>query len=277
MFKKKKFISAKKKKFIKSKPKVGFFQKKTFEITQSLELLAKINFRISWRTLQIVLLLLSVTGIVLGIGFRNILLSIILGIAFPMLFVEYLSLKKSDVESYIEKQVTQYAELIKNSFISTNSVMQSVKTITPRMSEPCRTIFQELITEVDVYNYSVEAALNNMCTKLESKSLFELTQQLILCQRDQRFISSLQTTTKFMADKREFLQMWEYKIKSMYQKLSFMVFLVNGMAISSFFMYRDIFVYFMNSKASKIVIPVFILMQLFAVIRASKKIKSMQF
>ena len=277
MLKKKKFVNAKKKKFIKSKPRVGFFQKKVFEITQSLELLAKINFRISWRTLKIILLLLSALGIVLGVGFRNVLLGVILGIAFPMLFIEYLSLKKSDIESYIEKQVTQYAELIKNSFISTNSVMQSIKTITPRMSEPSRTIFQELITEVEVYNYSVEFALNHMCAKLESNSLSELTQQLVLCQRDQRFISSLQTTTKFMADKREFLQMWEYKIKSMYQKLSFMVFLVNAMAVSAFFMYRDIFEYFLNSRASKIVIPIFILMQLIAVIRASKKIKNMQF
>lgn len=274
---KKKFVSIKKKKFIKVKPKANFLERKKEEISTTLELLAKINFNITMPMLQIVLGILAVMGILIGIIASNFMLGIIFMVTLPALFLEYLALKKVDVESYIEKQVVQYAELIKNSFISTRNVMTTIKNITPRMNQPCKRIFEEMIVEVDAYNISVENALQRMGNKLHSKALNELIEQLILCQRDQRFISSLQTATKFMADKREFLQRWEMKIKTMYEKLILIVIMVNVMAFASYFMYRDIFMVFIESKQAKIVIPLFFLAQVFSILLSTKKIKSVQF
>lgn len=276
LFKKKK-LSEKRKTFIKAKPKRNPVQKLYTQLIESFELLSKVNYRLSIKEFYYILLLLAFLGIAIGVLLKNYLLSLVFFISFPLFEVQYIVLKRKEVESYIERQVISYAELIKNSLLTSNSVLVSIKDITPRMQEPLKTLFNELISEVDIYNYSTGQALFRMNQKLQSASLKEITEQLILCDRDIRYITSFQTTTAFLNDKKEFMQLWDYRVRDISQKLFTLVLLLNILVSLSYFAFPDMVRTFLENPISKVIVSLFILIQVLVVFLVLDRIKNVQF
>lgn len=276
LFKKKK-LSEKRKAFIKAKPKRNPIQNVYTQLIESFELLSKVNYRLSIKEFYYILLLLAFLGIAIGVLLKNYLLSLVFLISFPLLGVQYIVLKRKEVESYIERQVISYAELIKNSLLTSNSVLVSIKDITPRMQEPLKTLFNELISEVDIYNYSTGQALFRMNQKLQSASLKEITEQLILCDRDIRYITSFQTTTAFLNDKKEFMQLWDYRVRDISQKLFTLVLLLNILVSLSYFAFPDMVRTFLENPISKVIVSLFILIQVLVVFLVLDRIKNVQF
>lgn len=277
LFKKKKQISKKRKQFVKVTPKKNGIQKQYQELKESFELLAKINYKITLKEFRYILILCAVIGFLLGILLHNIFLSIIFTGAFPLMAIQMIILKRKEIEYMIERQIIGYAELIKNSLLTTPSVLHSIEDITPRMQAPTQKIFEEMIQEVEIYNYPTKEALIRMQSKLKSTSLKELVEQLSLCDRDSRYITSLQTTVAFLNDKKEFLQLWDYRVKDITQKLYTLVFLLNVLVGMSYFTFPDMVKAFLLSPVSKIIIAIFILVQIIVIFSVLHKIRSIQF
>ena len=277
LFKKKKQISKKRKQFVKVAPKKNKLQKQYQELKESFELLAKINYKITLKEFRYILILCAIIGFFLGILFKNIFLSIVFTGALPLMAVQLIVLKRKEIEYMIERQIISYAELIKNSLLTNPSVLHSIKDITPRMQAPTQKIFEEMLREVEIYNYPTKEALMRMGAKLKSVSLKELVEQLALCDRDSRYITSLQTTVAFLNDKKEFLQLWDYRVKDITQKLYTLVFLLNMLVGMSYFTFPDMVKAFLLSPASKIIIAIFTLIQIIVVFSVLKKIRSVQF
>ena len=277
LFKKKKQISKKRKQFVKVTPKKNGLQKQYQELKESFELLAKINYKITLKEFRYILILCAVIGFLLGILFKNIFLSIVFTGALPLMAVQLIFLKRKEIEYMIERQIISYAELIKNSLLTTPSVLHSIEDITPRMQAPTQKVFEEMIHEVEIYNYPTKEALMRMGAKLKSVSLKELVEQLALCDRDSRYITSLQTTVAFLNDKKEFLQLWDYRVKDITQKLYTLVFLLNMLVGMSYFTFPDMVKAFLLSPASKIIIAIFILVQIIVIFSVLHKIRSVQF
>lgn len=272
-FSKKEQISTKRKQFVRIVPKKNRYQ----ELKEAFELLAKINYKLTLKEFRYVLIICAGIGFLLGILFRNIFLSIVFTGAFPLMAIQMISLKRKEIEYMIERQIISYAELIKNSLLTTSSVLHSIKDITPRMQSPTKKIFEEMLQEVEIYNYPTKEALMRMGAKLESLSLKELVEQLALCDRDSRYITSLQTTVAFLNDKKEFLQLWDYRVKDITQKLYTLVFLLNVLVGMSYFTFPDMVTAFLSASVSKIIIAIFILIQIIVVFSVLKKIRSIQF
>lgn len=277
LFKKKKQISKKRKQFVKVTPKKNGLQKQYQELKESFELLAKINYKITLKEFRYILILCAVIGFLLGILFKNIFLSIVFTGALPLMAVQLIFLKRKEIEYMIERQIISYAELIKNSLLTTPSVLHSIEDITPRMQAPTQKVFEEMIHEVEIYNYPTKEALIRMQSKLKSTSLKELVEQLSLCDRDSRYITSLQTTVAFLNDKKEFLQLWDYRVKDITQKLYTLVFLLNVLVGMSYLTFPDMVKAFLLSPASKIIIAIFILVQIIVIFSVLHKIRSVQF
>ena len=277
LFKKKKQISKKRKQFVKVTPKKNGLQKQYQELKESFELLAKINYKITLKEFRYILILCAVIGFLLGILFKNIFLSIVFTGALPLMAVQLIVLKRKEIEYMIERQIISYAELIKNSLLTTPSVLHSIEDITPRMQAPTQKVFEEMIHEVEIYNYPTKEALIRMQSKLKSTSLKELVEQLSLCDRDSRYITSLQTTVAFLNDKKEFLQLWDYRVKDITQKLYTLVFLLNMLVGMSYLTFPDMVKAFLLSPASKIIIAIFILVQIIVIFSVLHKIRSVQF
>lgn len=277
LFRKKEQISAKRKQFVKVTPKKNGLQKQYQELKESFELLAKINYKLTLKEFRYILFICAVIGFLLGILFKNIFLSIVFTGALPLMAVQLIVLKRKEIEYMIERQIISYAELIKNSLLTTPSVLHSIKDITPRMQAPTQKIFEEMLQEVEIYNYPTKEALLRMSNKLQSFSLKELIEQLILCDRDSRYITSLQTTVAFLNDKKEFLQLWDYRVKDITQKLYTLVFLLNALVGMSYFTFPDMVKAFLSAPASKIIIAIFILIQIIVVFSVLNKIRSVKF
>lgn len=267
----------KKEKFLKITPKQSKLTKFTNSITETFDLLSKINYKMKLKEFVILTVLVSAIGILIGVLLKNVFLSLLLAVAFPLIAFELLFLKRKEIENYIERQIITYAELLKNSFLTTGSVILSIKEITERMEEPCKDIFVNMVNEVDIYNYSVKESLLRMNDRLKSQSLKELTEQLILCDRDSRYITSLQTAVAFMNDKKEFMAMWDYRVKDISQKLITLIAILNILVIMSYFTFPDMIKIFLAADVSKILLAIYLLIQLIVFLRVMKKIQNVQF
>lgn len=267
----------KKEKFLKITPKQSKLTKFTNSITETFDLLSKINYKMKLKEFVILTVLVSAIGILIGVLLKNVFLSLLLAVAFPLIAFELLFLKRKEIENYIERQIITYAELLKNSFLTTGSVILSIKEITERMEEPCKDIFVNMVNEVDIYNYSVKESLLRMNDRLKSQSLKELTEQLILCDRDSRYITSLQTAVAFMNDKKEFMAMWDYRVKDISQKLITLIAILNILVVMSYFTFPDMIKIFLAADVSKILLAIYLLIQLIVFLRVMKKIQNVQF
>lgn len=267
----------KKEKFLKITPKQSKLTKFTNSITETFDLLSKINYKMKLKEFVILTALVSAIGILIGVLLKNVFLSLLLAVAFPLIAFELLFLKRKEIENYIERQIITYAELLKNSFLTTGSVILSIKEITERMEEPCKDIFVNMVNEVDIYNYSVKESLLRMNDRLKSQSLKELTEQLILCDRDSRYITSLQTAVAFMNDKKEFMAMWDYRVKDISQKLITLIAILNILVVMSYFTFPDMIKIFLAADVSKILLAIYLLIQLIVFLRVMKKIQNVQF
>lgn len=267
----------KKEKFLKITPKQSKLTKFTNSITETFDLLSKINYKMKLKEFVILTTLVSAIGILIGVLLKNVFLSLLLAVAFPLIAFELLFLKRKEIENYIERQIITYAELLKNSFLTTGSVILSIKEITERMEEPCKDIFVNMVNEVDIYNYSVKESLLRMNDRLKSQSLKELTEQLILCDRDSRYITSLQTAVAFMNDKKEFMAMWDYRVKDISQKLITLIAILNILVVMSYFTFPDMIKIFLAADVSKILLAIYLLIQLIVFLRVMKKIQNVQF
>lgn len=270
--KKPKSISIKRSEFVSVQKKQNPFSRKMEEMQECLQLLAKINFNLSMRDLKIVMLILAAIGFLGGVMIQNKYVSILFVFAFPMMFWEYLLIKKGSVEAYLDSQIIKYAELIKNSYVTTGNIKDSIQNNLRRFDEPVKSIFAEFVDEVDIYNYSVKDAFARMNQKLDSPSLKEFTEQLIYCDNDRRFINSLEVTVQHLNDKRDFLQRWQFTQKDIMNKYLFMLALVNGMSLFLLFGFGDIADVFMNSNASKLVIAIYVLIQVVVTIIVLKRV-----
>lgn len=269
-------VSIKRNEFVTVKKKQHFLAAQYEELQDSLLLLAKINFNLSMRDVKIIMLILMTIGILGGIVVKNSYVAIMMAIALPLLFWEYLIIKKDSVEVYIDSQVIKYAELIKNSYLTTGNIKDSIQNNLRRFEEPIKSVFSEFVDEVDIYNYAVKDAFHRMNKKLQSPSLQEFTEQLIYCDNDRRFINSLEVTVQHLNDKREFMQRWEFTKKDIISKYTFMLMLVNGMTIFMLLGYGDISAVFLDSSWSKPLIAIYILIQIVTTVLTLRKVNGLK-
>lgn len=271
-----KTVSIKRSEFVSVKKKQNLLTRKMEEMQDCLALLAKINFNLSIREVQIIGVILSAAGVLVGLLLHNVYVAVMLMITFPILGWEYLIIKKGSVENFIDSQVIKYAELIKNSYMTTNNIMDSIRNNMRRFDEPIKSVFSEFVDEVDIYNYSIKDAFNRMNQKLESTSLKEFTDQLVYCDNDRRFINSLEVTVQHLNDKREFMQRWEFTKKDIMNKYTFMLLLVNGMTLFMLLGYGDISAVFLSSYWSKPLIAIYILIQIIVTIMVLRKVNKLK-
>lgn len=273
---KKKTINVKRNEFVAIKSKQNVMARKLSEIESSLVLLAKVNFNLQKRDLQIILMVLFGAGIILGVLLKNTYIAVMLCIALPVIFLEWLNIKKDNIANYIDSQVIKYAELIKNSYMTTNNLKASIEGNIRRFEEPLKSIFTDFLEEVDIYNYPMDEALGRMNQKIESKSLKEFTEQLALCDKDRRFINSLQATVRYLSDKRLFMQKWDFIKKDIMQKYVTMLVICNGMTLFMIFGFTDISALFLGSSFSKPIIALNILIQILVTLKTMRTINNVK-
>ncbi|WP_455089273.1 hypothetical protein [Peptoanaerobacter stomatis] len=273
MFKKKK-MNIKRDMFVKKKKSNNFVSRKMEELYQNIEFLNKVNYNLNINEIKIILVILSIAGIFLGILLKNMYISIAMLIIFPLYYLEYLNFTKNQVAIRIEKQIIKYSELIKNSYLANHDIRRAIKENMNRFAEPIKSLFEEFIREVEIYNYYPKEAILNMNKKIETPSLKKLTEQLALCEEDRRFDNSLQATTMLLNDRKSFLTMWEYKSKNMIQIFITTIALMNVLILLMLFGYGDIGKTFMKHFLFKPLLAIFLVMQSLLLLKMLKKVNS---
>lgn len=260
--------------FIKKKKSNNLFIKKIDEAKLNIEFLNKINYNLNIKEVKIILIILAIAGIFLGVIFKNVYISVSMLIIFPLSYLEYLNFMKNQVAIRVEKQIIKYSELIKNSYLATHDIRRSIKENMGRFQEPIKTLFEEFIREVEIYNFYPKEAILNMNKKIETPSLKKLTEQLALCEEDRRFDNSLQATTMLLNDRKSFLTMWEFKSKQIIQTFIIMIAIMDALIMFMLFGFGEIGKPFMNSVIFKPMLTVFICVQASLFLITLRKINS---
>lgn len=262
--------------FVKKKKSNNVFIKKLDEAKENIEFLNKVNYNINMREVKIILVILAIAGIFLGLILKNIYISISMLIIFPLSYLEYLNFTKNQIALRIEKQIIKYSELIKNSYLANHDIRRAIKENVSRFQEPIKTLFQEFIKEVEIYNYYPKDAILNMNKKIETPSLKKLTEQLALCEEDRRFDNSLQATTMILNDKKSFLTQWEFKAKELTQTFITMIVFMNILLLFMLFGFGDIGINFMKHFLFKPMIAIFLVLQALLFLITLRKINSVK-
>lgn len=260
--------------FAKKRKSNNFISKKIDELTSNIEFLNKVNYDFSMNEIKVILIILSIAGIVLGIIFKNIFISITMFIIFPICYLEYLNFMKNQIAIRIEKQVIKYSELIKNSYLANHDIRRAIKENMNRFAEPIKSLFDEFIKEVEIYNYFPKDAILNMNKKIETPSLKKLTEQLALCEEDRRFDNSLQATTMLLNDRKSFLTIWEYKSKTMIQVFASTIVLMNVLIALLVYGYGNIGATFSKHFLFKPMLAIFMTMQAVLFLKMLRKVNS---
>lgn len=271
-FKKKKKFNIKRSQFVKADSKKSFIERKRDQILENLEFISKVNLNVSYRDFKIALLISSVIGFVLGLIFKNIFLSVVLMASAPLGVIEYLRFKREEVSRYIDCQVIKHAELIKNSYLHTQDIKESIRGNIKRFSEPIKTLFEDFIKEVDLYNYSIEEALERMVKKIDSKSLDEFKDQLVLCNKDRRYAGSLTATVNNLNDKREFMEEWIFLKRDIIARFMTLLIFMNLISIAVSSMFGEVFTVFLKADMSKPIIAIYVLAQILTTSYVIKKV-----
>lgn len=260
--------------FVKRKSANNYISKKKEELILNIEFLNKVNYNINITEAKIILLILSIAGVIVGFLFKNIFLSITMVVILPLAYLEYLNFIKNQVALRIEKQIIKYSELIKNSYIANHDIRRAIKENMNRFADPIKSLFEEFIKEVEIYNYYPKDAILNMNKKIDTPSLKKLTEQLALCEDDRRFDNSLEATTMILNDRKSFLTVWEYKSKNMIQIFFTTIMLMNCLILLMLFGYGEIGTTFLRHMLFKPLIAIFICMQAILFIKVLKKVNS---
>lgn len=239
------------------KHREGFIATKKKEILASLEIMAKINYNVSLKQVKWILILASIIGFSLGLLVKNLYLAITFGCFFPYFFVEWLKIQKSSIQSMLDGQAIKYANLIKNSYIATNQIKSAIEQNIPLFEEPIKTLFEKWIEDVELFNYSYQEAFERMHKNFTSKSLKDFTDQLIMCDKDRTYLSSLEATISQLNDRRAFMARWENKKKDMLRKYYFLAGIMVGLTIFIMFAYGEVAEVFLQTDFSKIVIAIY--------------------
>lgn len=208
-------INIKRKDFVRTKKSSNFISKKLDEISTSFDFLTKVNFEIDFKTFKIILISSSILGFLIGILLRNPVLSLILAITIPFLEIEILYFLEKEMRIFVEDIVIKSGNVIKNTYLYSKDVKTAITDNIKRFESPLRELFEGFKTEVNVYHYSVEESLKKLPLKIKSKSLEEITEQLILCNKDRANAPSFIATISQLNDKLIFLQSWSNMKKSM--------------------------------------------------------------
>ena len=270
----KKISNIKRDRFIRKKKSNNFIVKKLDEARENIEFLNKVNYNLNMNEIKIILVILAIAGIFLGLIFKNLYISISMVIIFPLSYLEYLNFMKNQVAIRVEKQVIKYSELIKNSYLANHDIRRAIKENMNRFAEPIKSLFEEFIREVEIYNYFPKEAILNMNTKIQTPSLRKLTEQLALCEDDRRFDNSLQATTMLLNDRKSFLTMWEYKAKNMIQIFITTVILMDALVLLMLFGYGEIGREFMKHFLFKPLLAIFLVMQSILLLQVLRKVNS---
>lgn len=270
----KKVNNVKRDMFIKKKKSTNFISKKLDEAIENIEFLNKVNYNLNINEIKIILVILSIAGIFLGFLLRNFYISISMLVIFPLAYLEYLNFMKNQVAIRIEKQVIKYSELIKNSYLANHDIRRAIKENMSRFAEPIKSLFEEFIREVDIYNFYPKEAILNMNKKIQTPSLKKLTEQLALCEDDRRFDNSLQATTMLLNDRKSFLTMWEYKSKTMIQIFITTIILMDFLILLMLFGFGEIGREFMKHFLYKPLLALFLVMQALLLLQVLRKVNS---
>lgn len=262
--------------FRRGKKKKNAVAQKLEDLEKAVVFLNKVNYNISMNDLKMLSIILTGLGLLIGALLKNVYLSLLMAIAAPLVLMEFVLIKKEDIAMKMDMMIIKYSELIKNTYLSTHSIKDSVSQNMHRFKEPVRTLFREMVEEIEIFNVYPEDALKHMVIKFESPALEKLVNQLILCNRDQRFDSSLSALTLQLNDRRQFLQKWQFISKDVISKFTFMLALVNGLVLFTFLSYKEMGEAFLASGSSKVIIAIYVAIQLFALFSTLRKVNQVK-
>lgn len=151
------------------------------------------------KTIQISMIA-AAAGATSGLLFKNVLLSIVLGIGlfFVPLWVSRFSLYRYN--RYITDELEVALSMITTSYMRTNDIVGAIQENLKHINHPVSEVFQAFVNNVNFVDPNAPAQIEKMKDSLDNKLFRQWCDNLILCQYDNTLRGSLTPIVNKFAD-----------------------------------------------------------------------------
>lgn len=142
------------------------------------------------KTIQLSMLT-AAAGVVAGLLFRNVLLSIVLGVGlfFVPLWVSRFALYRYN--RFITDELEVTLSMITTSYMRTNDIVGAIEENLKHINQPVSDVFQAFVNNVKFIDPNAPAQIEKMKQSLDNKLFAQWCDNLILCQSDNTLRGSL--------------------------------------------------------------------------------------
>lgn len=173
-----------------------------FRITSE-EMLKSSRLNITFSKYMRISFLCSLTGIMAGALFNNILLSVVLGIGMLFIPLQYLIVRQSTYTQMINEQMETALSLITNSYLQSGDIVKAVKENLQRIEQPFYNLFAEFIAEKTFVDSNISRNIRKLKSKADNRFFDEWCDTLVLCQQDRELMYVLPTIVEKMSDMKQ--------------------------------------------------------------------------
>ncbi len=159
----------------------------------------------------------SIAGFLLGLLFRNLLLSLSMAVCLPCIPFQYLKMRSAGHKKQLINQMESAVSIITNTYLQSDDIRYAVRASLPNIDQPLKSILTELDTALTFGANAVDALLE-VRPRIESSTWREWIDRLIQCQESRSMKNLLPPIIADITDIRQIQEELDTKMADIWRE-----------------------------------------------------------
>lgn len=237
------------------------------------EVLRLSNTKMTWEQFELLDVLCIAVGVVIGLIFNNIILSVIMGGIMAYMPLVVLKMKQHKYSVYLNEQLQSALNTVTTAYLKNDDINLAVKENLHRIDEPLNTIFREFIAMNTFIDSDIVKNIKIMKEKINNGYFREWCDYLMLSQKDRNMKYVLLTIVSEISEAKNMQQELNTAMFNIYKEFA----MVAGLVILSVpgikLLNADWYGYLVNTGVGKFVVALSYLVTFLSFIHVVKVIQ----
>lgn len=218
------------------------------------EVLRLSNTKMTWEQFELLDVLCIAVGVVIGLIFNNVILSVIMGGIMAYMPLVVLKMKQHKYSVYLNEQLQSALNTVTTAYLKNDDINLAVKENLHRIDEPLNTIFREFIAMNTFIDSDIVKNIKIMKEKINNGYFHEWCDYLMLSQKDRNMKYVLLTIVSEISEAKNMQQELNTAMFNIYKEFAMVaglvIFIVPGVKLLN----TDWYGYLVNTGVGKFVV-----------------------
>ena len=218
------------------------------------EVLRLSNTKMTWEQFELLDVLCIAVGVVIGLIFNNVILSVIMGGIMAYMPLVVLKMKQHKYSVYLNEQLQSALNTVTTAYLKNDDIDLAVKENLHRIDEPLNTIFREFIAMNTFIDSDIVKNIKIMKEKINNGYFHEWCDYLMLSQKDRNMKYVLLTIVSEISEAKNMQQELNTAMFNIYKEFAMVaglvIFIVPGVKLLN----TDWYGYLVNTGVGKFVV-----------------------